>query len=44
MPPERRLREGDLVELRPGLQPGLRGRVLLADAPTTPEPPGDVTV
>jgi hypothetical protein len=52
MPPERRLREGDIVELRPGaavpprpwLQPGLRGRVLLADTPTHPEAPGEVTV
>jgi hypothetical protein len=49
---EHRLREGDEVELRPGapvpgyrwLQPGLRGRVLIADAPDAREATEEVTV
>ena len=47
-----RLREGDVVELRPEapvpvyawLRPGVRGRVLLADAPNEPDTTGEVTV
>jgi len=46
------LREGDLVALRAGapvpaypwLQPGVEGRVLIADDPNTRYPTGEVTV
>jgi hypothetical protein len=49
---ELRLRVGDVVALRPGapipaypwLQPGVQGRIILADTPREPDPTGEVTV